>query len=71
MTEPNELTPREELLPCPFCGGMPRFTSRTEESHNNRVDCLDCGTFKASTGNVFLAWNRRAYLAATALPARW
>lgn len=68
MIEPNELTPREELLACPFCGQAPRSYRHSGGFYVacNSCDVMICSLYEMSQATE--RWNRRAYLAATALP---
>lgn len=60
------------LLPCPFCGGMPRRHTLSEDEFGNRGgDVIECATCQASSRvefgtkeNLIDAWNRRSLPAA-------
>lgn len=52
-----------ELLPCPFCGGRPRYQIDHTTEQRNSVLCVSCDfgiSDPDDTGNVVAAWNRRA-----------
>lgn len=62
---------KDDLLPCPFCGGKAEFTELEEDDYGNEgggvVECSSCGAsshvefnFKE---NLISAWNTRADLA--------
>ena len=57
-----ELEYKEELLPCPFCGGKKIATIQLNLTSNWNVVCGECGCRTESQGKdeAIAAWNRRA-----------
>jgi Lar family restriction alleviation protein len=57
---------REELAPCPFCGGAPHFRERKSYRSNSYacwIRCIDCGTGQTrdypDVNHAIGAWNKR------------
>ncbi len=57
----DAMTPKDELLPCPCCGGVPRLAN-VEMAGCSYVVCTDCRlqTDDGSRDRVVKAWNTRA-----------
>ena len=50
-----------DLLPCPFCGEIPKLCEWDEDC---RYECMKCGCalcWENSEHEAFEKWNRRAY----------
>jgi Lar family restriction alleviation protein len=51
-----------ELLPCPFCGGVPYIERFGNNTSSTIISCEDCGCRHESgdsNWNVGKSWNRR------------
>ena len=59
------MTPRTDLLPCPFCGGkaeLDSYENAPPHTDSFRVECPDCeATFDYldTLEKAIAAWNRR------------
>lgn len=49
-----------ELLPCPFCGGTPRFMIVPPLHHHMRCDGCGARTADGGVELAFSLWNRRS-----------
>lgn len=53
----------DKLLPCPFCGGEPRFMRLGTPRLSCQIECTDCNTFHESpdqSERSGTSWNRRS-----------
>lgn len=59
---------KDELKPCPFCGGEGRINTRTfsdadADVGNSYIECIECGVetpWRLTESEAIAAWNRRA-----------
>jgi hypothetical protein len=71
MNNPTTTRPQDvELLPCPFCGGTPRFLEHHSGFYEEAVICDTCHIAHRGFGESRTRWNTRANVSAALAAAQ-